>query len=120
MRRFYQHEDGSHAETIYYLDCDAVTGAAFVHHEWFEQANIGQRRIEIADFLVAGRNTAQSDLLKLIGTLVGEMHTEGLRGENRAGEVIDAATMITFTSGGAKPRDFIDQKEYKNHACNHD
>jgi hypothetical protein len=70
MRRFYQHEDGSHAETFYYLVRDPETGAAFIRHEWYDKADVGHRRIEIADFLTTGKNTAQSNLLRYIGSLV--------------------------------------------------
>ena len=70
-RRFYYHEDGSHAETWYYLARDTVTGRAFIIHSWAFRADVGSKNIEIREFL-RDTTSAQSKLLSLIGSLVQE------------------------------------------------
>jgi hypothetical protein len=71
-RCFFAHEKGNHDETWYYLARDTETGRVFIIHEWAVRANLGERPLEIAEFLAMANSTAQSNLLKLIGSLIEE------------------------------------------------
>lgn len=70
-QRFFYHEDGSHAETWYYLAKDNTTDRVFVVHEWANKASVGERELDVEEFLKqVGQSSARNKFLDLIGRAV--------------------------------------------------